>query len=64
MDELLSEFLTECSENMTLLDVEVVTLEQNPNNLDLIGSIFRIVHTHTRIACLSLTSVNLETLPL
>lgn len=45
MDELLTEFLTECSENMTLLDMEVVTLEQNPNNPDLIGSIFRIVHT-------------------
>ncbi|MCB1969193.1 MAG: hybrid sensor histidine kinase/response regulator [Geminicoccaceae bacterium] len=45
MDELLSEFLTECIENMTVLDVELVRLEQNPNDLDLIGSIFRIVHT-------------------
>ena len=45
MDELLTEFLTECSENMTLLDMEVVNLEQNPNNPELLGSIFRIVHT-------------------
>ncbi|MCB1833674.1 MAG: Hpt domain-containing protein, partial [Geminicoccaceae bacterium] len=45
MDELLSEFLTECIENMTVLDTELVRLEQNPNDLELIGSIFRIVHT-------------------
>ena len=45
MDELLTEFLTECIENMTVLDVELVRLERNPNDLDLISSIFRIVHT-------------------
>ncbi len=45
MDELLSEFLTECFENMAVLDSELVRLERNPNDLDLIGSIFRIVHT-------------------
>ena len=45
MDELLSEFLTECIENMTVLDVELVRLEQNPNDPELISGIFRIVHT-------------------
>ena len=45
MDELLSEFLTECFENMAVLDSELVRLERNPNDPDLIGSIFRIVHT-------------------
>ena len=45
MDELLSEFLTECFENMAVLDSELVRLERNPNDPDLLGSIFRIVHT-------------------
>ena len=30
MDDLLSEFLTETSENLAVLDVELVKLEQNP----------------------------------
>lgn len=45
MDDLLGEFLTECLESMTELDVELVRLEQNPQDLDLIASIFRMVHT-------------------
>ncbi|MDR3423973.1 MAG: chemotaxis protein CheW [Alphaproteobacteria bacterium] len=45
MDDLLRDFLTECSENIATLDVELVRLEQNPNDPDLIGSIFRLVHT-------------------
>ncbi|MEO1090100.1 MAG: hybrid sensor histidine kinase/response regulator [Pseudomonadota bacterium] len=45
MDELLSEFLTESFENITVLDVELVRLEQNPNDPELLGGIFRIVHT-------------------
>lgn len=45
MDDLLREFLTETSENLATLDVELVQLEQNPNDPDLIGSIFRLVHT-------------------
>ncbi len=45
MDELLSEFLTETSESLATLDVELVKLEQDPNAPDLIDNIFRLVHT-------------------
>ena len=45
MDDLLSEFLTETSESLESLDLELVKLEQNPNDPDLLGSIFRLVHT-------------------
>jgi two-component system chemotaxis sensor kinase CheA len=45
MDELLSEFLTESFENLGVLDVELVKLEQTPDDPELLGSIFRTVHT-------------------
>ena len=45
MDDLLSEFLTETNESLATLDLELVRLEQNPNDPELIGSIFRLVHT-------------------
>jgi len=45
MDDLLNEFLTEATENMDVLDVELVKLEQNPDDLELLGNIFRLVHT-------------------
>ena len=45
MDDLLSEFLTETAENLSVLDVELVRLEQNPNDPNLLGNIFRLVHT-------------------
>ncbi len=45
MDDLLSEFLTETNEAIDSLDVEIVRLEQEPNDPELIGSIFRLVHT-------------------
>jgi two-component system chemotaxis sensor kinase CheA len=45
MDDLLKEFLTETSENLAVLDVELVKLEQNPNDMELLGNIFRLVHT-------------------
>jgi two-component system chemotaxis sensor kinase CheA len=45
MDDLLSEFLTETNENISVLDVELVRLEQNPNDPELLGNIFRLVHT-------------------
>jgi two-component system chemotaxis sensor kinase CheA len=45
MDDLLREFLTETSENLGQIDVELVKLEQNPNDPALLGSIFRLVHT-------------------
>ncbi|HEX2115794.1 MAG TPA: chemotaxis protein CheW [Alphaproteobacteria bacterium] len=45
MDDLLREFLTESAESLAVLDLELVKLEQNPNNPDLLGNIFRLVHT-------------------
>ena len=45
MDDLLSEFLTETNEALALLDLELVKLEQNPNDPGLLGNIFRLVHT-------------------
>src|SRR6185312_10746148 len=45
MDDLLREFLTETNESLAVLDLELVKLEQNPNDPALLGNIFRIVHT-------------------
>jgi two-component system chemotaxis sensor kinase CheA len=45
MDDLLSEFLTETNESLDSLDMEVVKLEQDPNDPDLLSGIFRLVHT-------------------
>ena len=45
MDDLLSEFLTETNESLAELDVELVQLEQNPNDQELLGNIFRLMHT-------------------
>ncbi|MBV8653377.1 MAG: chemotaxis protein CheW [Alphaproteobacteria bacterium] len=45
MDDLLSEFLTETTENLSVLDLELVRLEQNPNDPALLSNIFRLVHT-------------------
>ncbi len=45
MDDLLSEFLTETFENIDVVDVELVKLEQDPNNKEVLANIFRLVHT-------------------
>ncbi|MCL2473595.1 MAG: chemotaxis protein CheW [Alphaproteobacteria bacterium] len=45
MDDLLSEFLTETAENLATLDVDLVNLEKNPEDPELLSSIFRLVHT-------------------
>ncbi len=45
MDDLLIEFLTETNESMETLDLELVKLEQNPNDPGLLSNIFRLVHT-------------------
>lgn len=45
MDDLISEFITETSESLALLDQELVKLEQNPNDKAILGNIFRLVHT-------------------
>jgi len=45
MDDLLSDFLMETTESIDEVDVELVKLEQDPNNPELLANIFRIVHT-------------------
>jgi two-component system chemotaxis sensor kinase CheA len=45
MDELLGEFLTETNESLDVIDVELVTLEKNPDNPEILSNIFRLVHT-------------------
>ncbi|MDX1739004.1 MAG: Hpt domain-containing protein, partial [Alphaproteobacteria bacterium] len=45
MDDLLSEFLTETAESMDTLDLELVKFEQDPNDVAILGNIFRLVHT-------------------
>lgn len=45
MDDLIVEFLTETNESLEELDRDIVNLEQNPNDKDLLGKIFRLMHT-------------------
>jgi two-component system, chemotaxis family, sensor kinase CheA len=45
MDDLLSEFLTETSEALAVLDVELVKFEQDPSDESILSNIFRLVHT-------------------
>ncbi|MBF9235666.1 hybrid sensor histidine kinase/response regulator [Microvirga alba] len=45
MDDLLREFLTETSEHLDTVDVELVRFEQDPNNETILRNIFRLVHT-------------------
>jgi len=45
MDDLLREFLTETYESLDRVDAELVRFEQEPNNVDILGNIFRLVHT-------------------
>jgi len=45
MDDLLREFLTETNESLDTVDVELVRFEQEPNNTNILGNIFRLVHT-------------------
>jgi two-component system chemotaxis sensor kinase CheA len=45
MDDLISEFITETSESLAVLDLELVKLERNPNDTEILSNIFRLVHT-------------------
>jgi|CXWL01.1.fsa_nt_gi two-component system chemotaxis sensor kinase CheA len=45
MDDLIVEFITETSESLATLDLELVKLEQNPQDEAILGNIFRIMHT-------------------
>ena len=44
-DEILQEFLAESMENLAKLDNEIVELERQPNDAELLSSIFRTIHT-------------------
>lgn len=45
MDDLLSEFLTETSESLDVIDNELVRFEREPNNAQVLDNVFRLVHT-------------------
>jgi two-component system chemotaxis sensor kinase CheA len=45
MDELLRDFLTETCETIDTVDAELVRFEQDPSNEQILGAIFRLVHT-------------------
>ncbi len=45
MDDLIAEFLTESNESLSQLDIELIELEQRPDDPELLGNIFRLVHT-------------------
>jgi two-component system chemotaxis sensor kinase CheA len=45
MNDLLQDFLTEAHESLDVVDVELVRFEREPNNVELLGRIFRLVHT-------------------
>ena len=45
MDDLLREFLTETSESLDVVDVELVRFEREPNNVEILANVFRLVHT-------------------
>ena len=61
MDDLLREFLTETNESLNLVDAELVRFEQEPNNVAILGNIFRLVHT-IKGTCGFLALPRLETL--
>ena len=44
-EEEIREFLIESNENLALLDQDIVLLEQRPDDVDLIASAFRTIHT-------------------
>lgn len=45
MDDLISEFITETTEGLAVLDLELVKLEKDPNDAAILGNIFRVMHT-------------------
>jgi two-component system chemotaxis sensor kinase CheA len=45
MDELLRDFLTETAESLDRVNSQLVRLEQEPDNGQVLGNIFRLVHT-------------------
>jgi len=44
-DDIVKEFLVESYENLDRLDRDLITLEKSPNDREVLGSIFRTIHT-------------------
>lgn len=45
MDDLLGEFVEESTESIFLLDNQLIDLEKDPNNKEILKSVFRLLHT-------------------
>ena len=45
MDDLVKEFIEETVESLSELDMDLIKLEQDPENEELLGNIFRLMHT-------------------
>lgn len=45
MDDIITEFLAETNESLAELDNYIVLLEQNPDDINLVTKIFRVMHT-------------------
>ena len=45
MDDLMREFLTESNENLSRLNQEIVEIEKSPDDMEILNSIFRTIHT-------------------
>jgi two-component system, chemotaxis family, sensor kinase CheA len=45
MEPIVNEFLVESYENLDRLDKDLIELEQDPKNIEILGSIFRTIHT-------------------
>jgi two-component system chemotaxis sensor kinase CheA len=45
IDEIVAEFLVESHENLDQLDTDLLALEQDPASRELLGSVFRTIHT-------------------
>ena len=45
LEEIIAEFLVESHENLDQLDSDLVALEQDPTSRQLLGAIFRTIHT-------------------
>jgi two-component system chemotaxis sensor kinase CheA len=45
MDDLLRDFVIETSEHLDVVDNELVRFEQEPGNAEILGQVFRLVHT-------------------
>ncbi|MDX8384304.1 MAG: chemotaxis protein CheW [Ghiorsea sp.] len=58
-EELLAEFLTESNENLDSIEQQLMDLEENPDDMELLDSIFRTIHT-VKGSCGFLNLVYLE----